>query len=209
MQLSQIRSEVRTRLGITATDQALSDTVINALINAAVRRINLLYDWTWLEKSGSKTVTALDDVIANRTNNVKRMRWVREGDRELIFINYRDFPDYVNITGRPLYYTEDEGVFRVIPFPDANYDVTYGYVEAVDTPLSGDTDEPSIAEYAIDMLIADTCVLVARRMRDRELERVFYAEMSSMVKRMKDEIAETTEGFLPRRVGTSTSNRRY
>lgn len=206
MQLQDIRTEVRTRMGITSTDQSLTDATLNTLINSSLRRINVLFDWPWLEASGSVTVGAGASTIAARTDGIRKMRWVRTEDRELIYLNNRDLQDYYDTTGRPMYFTEDTGTFRTVPVTDKAYDLTYGYVLAIEPTLTDDTDEPLVLEYAIDLLVADACVLVARRIRDRELERVFYAELRAMTNRLKDEMIEVYEGMLPRRIGDSRGN---
>ena len=97
-----------------------------------------------------------------------------------------------------------------MPTPDSAYTVEYGYLIDAEDILSGESSEPLIPDSAIDLLITRTCVLVARRLRDRELERMFYAEYERSVKDLRDNMIETTEGYLPRRVGRngSTNNRR-
>ncbi len=208
MQLSNIRAEVRLRMGITETDQALTSTVLNTLINAAVRQVNARYEWPWLEARASYTTTAGDAVIPETSDGIRKMRWVRKDNDEIIYRNYRDTADYVNYEGTPVWYTEEGGVYTLLPTPDAAYAVEYGYLVDAETVLSGDTDEPLIPDSSIDLLITRTAVLVARRIRDRELERMFYAEYERMVKDLRDNMAESTEGTLPRRVGRSGGTRR-
>ena len=47
-ELSDIRDEVRERLGVSTNDTALSDAILTGLVNAAQRKLSLMHDWPWL-----------------------------------------------------------------------------------------------------------------------------------------------------------------
>ena len=58
MQLSEIRSQVRERTGVGVDDPILTNTVITSLINSAIRRMTVKFDWPWLEQIETKDTTA-------------------------------------------------------------------------------------------------------------------------------------------------------
>lgn len=199
MQLSEIREQVRVRMGIPNADQAITDTVLNLLINASLRRCSAKFDWPWLESTATFTSVADDPVIPEPADGIRKMRWVRESTRSIVYTNYRNYPDFVGYTGRPTRYTEDGGQFVLLPTPDGAYDYEYGYVADNDSVLALDTDEPLMPDNAIDMLVSDVCILVSRRIRDREMEKVYYSEHLNTVRNLIDDIVETYEGITPRR----------
>ena len=200
MQLSEIRDNVRLRAGFSPSDQMFSDSVIDTFINASLRRVSTQYMWPWLEARATFTTTKGEsDIPAPIGEGIRKMRWVNHEDHNIPFRNYRDVTDYFGYEGRPVFHTEEGGVFSLLPTPDAAYDIEYGYIIDTEPELTTDTDVPLIPDYAIDLLISDVCVLLARRDRDRDLEKVFYAEYRNTLNRLKDELIETTEGMLPRR----------
>jgi len=197
MQLTDIRTEIRLRAGLAANDQYFTDAALLTLINAGLRRISLLQDWPWLEDNDTINTVAGSSVLA--LTGARKVRWVQNDDREIRYINYRDLTMAYGREGRPQFYTEDSGVYHLLPTPDSFYPIQVGYIVDTDGPLVAGTDEPLLPTWATDLLISDVCVLVSRRGRDRELERVFYSEFSNVYATLVDEIAQTTEGFTPRR----------
>jgi len=200
--IAEVRNLVRTHIGITANDRGVTDEVLDVLINSALRRVTVEADWPWLEDTYDYIAEAGQDVLEEPVVGVRRVRWVRHQDRELSFVNYRDVPDFYGASGEPWAFTEDAGVYYLLPTPDREYEITYGLIVDLDDELSGE-DETYVPDYAIDMLVSQTCLLVSRRLRERDQEKVYYSEYMRAVARLKDEMAEHTQGTLPRRVGYS------
>lgn len=199
MELSDIRDAVRRRTGLPSGDPIVADTPLTALINDAVRMVNNRSDWPWKEARGTTTTTANQATIT--ISDYRKIRWLQIEDRELQFIPYRMTARFFNRTGKPVYWTEDSGSIFLFPTPDATYTVSYGIMDKDDATLVNDTDEPSIPNNYIDLLIAQTAVLVARRKHDREMERVHYAELMLVVASVEDDIYPAFEGSTPTRVG--------
>src|SRR2546430_692705 len=58
MNLSALRTAVRTRLGVTATDAFFDDTSLTELINAALHELETERDWYWYEASTTFSTVA-------------------------------------------------------------------------------------------------------------------------------------------------------
>lgn len=199
MQLSDIRDTVRRRAGIGDTDPLFTDTVMTALVNDSLRRVSVRQDWPWLDTAGSANTVAGTETLT--LPSFRKVRWLRWEDREVTYATNRDRADWYDESGAPERYTEEAGSVILLPKPDAVYAIAYGIVRAGETVLAADADVPLIPDWAIEMVISDTGLLVARRKRDREMERVYYAEFLDTYNTLLDDIIQTTEGFIPRRTG--------
>lgn len=200
MQLIEIRNSVKRRAGLGDTDPLFTDTVMTALVNDSLRRVSVRQDWPWLEATGTTPTVAGTETLAGLPA-FRKVRWLRWEDRELPFTTQRDRADWYGESGAPERYTEEAGSVIMLPKPDAVYTVGYGIIKDKDTVLVADSDTPLIPDWAIELVISDTGLLVARRKRDREMERVYYAELMDFYNTVLDDIIQTTEGFVPRRTG--------
>lgn len=199
MQLVDIRTSVKLRTGVGSTDPLFTDAVLNALINDSLRRVSVQQDWPWLEQTGTAATVAGTSTLTLPA--FRKVRWLRWEDREVPFMNQRERSTYYNETGAPEWYTEEAGSVILLPTPNAVYSIGYGIIRDKDTVLVADGDSPLIPDWAVELVISDTGLLVSRRKRDRDMEKVYYAEYMNFYSTVLDDIIQTTEGFLPRRAG--------
>lgn len=201
MQLQDIRDEVRLRAGLGTNEGLFPDTVLTSLINSSIRRQTVMQDWPWLEVKGTVATVASTQTItiANR----RKVNFLSIEGENLRRVAFRNLPDYYNRTGRPQYWTSYADVIYLLPTPDAVYTVDYGVIDDAETALSSDTDEPTWPDWAIDVIISDVCVLVARRKTDREMEARFFGEFRFAVENILDDIRLAEEGEVPRRTRES------
>ena len=200
MQLSDIRTEIRTRMNVGTTDANISNSVLTTLINAALRHISVQYDWPWLEVEATANTVAGTETIT-LASNVRKVTHMYHEYHELLYRQFRDRPLFYGLTGPPVAFSEQAGVYYVWPTPNAVYTVSYGYILDKEPALSADSDKPLVPDWAISLVITQACILVARRLRDRDTERGFYAEYRDLLQTMTDNIRQVTLGHRPRRVG--------
>ena len=198
MQLSDIRTSIRLRTGYGDTDPILSDTVLTSLINDSLRRVSLKENWPWLDATGTANTVANTPSLTSLPAN-RKVRWLRYQGVEIPYTNPRNVVDfYGQTTSIPYFYTEESGIIVLLPTPSVVIPVEYGIVKDKDTVLVNGTDQPLMPDWATELLISDTCLLVARRKRDREMEKVYYAEFGITMSEILDECIKTTEGWTPR-----------
>lgn len=200
MQLTDIRDEVRLRMGLSSSDANFTDTHLNTLINAALRQVSTHEDWPWLEKLATAATVASTETIT-LASDVRKVTFMRHEYRELRYVNFRDRALYYNLTGYPNTFSVYAGNWYIWPTPDAAYTISYGYIAKTEPTLSLDADEPLMPDWAISLCITYACVLAARRSRDRELEKVFYAEYADLMRTIRDDTRLVTLGLTPRRIG--------
>lgn len=198
MQLSDIRDEVRERMGVSPNDGFYSEAKITRLINSANRQIVLDQDWPWLQVNTSVDTTAGTCVLTMPANTRRVVRMSYQNIEVRYFVE-RVKPDWYDREGAPRIYTYEGGNWIVYPEPQQVYALDVTYVRQSDNVLSADTDVPLIPDYCIDALISKTCVMLARRERDLDLERNFFGEYMTIMDSMRDEQENTTEGMSPRR----------
>ena len=199
MQLSDIRTEIRTRMGLSASDTNFTDAVLTSIINVALREVSTFEDWPWLEVSTTVNTAASTETVSLAAA-VRKVTSMRYQYRELLFRPYRDRNLFYGVTGVPAAFSEKAGTWYIWPTPDAVYSLNYDYIRT-EADLSGDTDEPLIPDWAVSLVIVYACVLCARRSRDRELEKVFYAQFADLMRTIKDDIRRVTLGHTARRIG--------
>jgi hypothetical protein len=200
MQLSAIRTEVRTRSGLNSSDANFTDAILTTLINASLRQISIAEDWPWLQVTTTANTVAGTETISLAANCRKVVQMQYE-HRDLRYVQFRDRHMYYALTGYPSVFSESAGSYYIWPTPDAVYTIQYSYYRTTETALSADGDTPLLPDWAIDLLISKVCSLVARRNRDKDLENVFYAEYRQVLADIKDDIMRVTQGKTPKRIG--------
>ena len=178
-------------------DDYYTDAVLDLVINQALRHVSMQEDWPWLEDNSEVTLLANNPVID--ITDIRKIRWVREGDRNISFQNYRSNARSFSTDrkGRPQNYVEESMSYRVLPTPDKEYTLKIGFTRASDNTLTGNGDEPLMPDWAIDLLITWSMVLLSRRGRDRDLAGMWFSQYRETLSRLRDEITRSTEGILP------------
>jgi hypothetical protein len=204
MQLQDIRSEVRIRGGLATSDTALSDSVLNTLINSALRTVTTMYDWPWLVAQSTPTETTAGTAAYTIATNFRKIQSIYVGpddsDPPVRKLRYKTPPDVLRFRrkdGRPAYYTYHQGQLLLAPTPDATYDIDI-YYYSYEAVLSSDTDAPLLPDWAMEMLFEYTLVLAGRRLRDGEMAAMHAQAFSTAMATVIDEIRGTKEWALPR-----------
>lgn len=205
MQLSAIRELVRTRVGLNANDAMSLDAALNSLINTANRQINLVRDWPWLERIATvQAPLALNGLVSGLPTNFRKAIGLSHGSRDLPFRQPRLRPSVADFKGPPQAFTRGAAnQVYVLPAPDQDYTLDLLYI-ATEPALVNNTDVPSIPGWAIDLLVAQTCLLVARRFRNSEQVAQYQVERGEAVANIVSELAVHTQGQKPMRVGERT-----
>lgn len=148
LQLSTMRTAVRTRLGVPATDGFFTDAQVTDIINEALQIFATEYDWPWLKTqeniatvagTGSYTPTSgwyrTKALTINNENSMQK-RSLQE---------IREFN--TDETGIPEVYCEDAGTLLLRPVPDQVYTVVHDYYK-FEPELVDDADVPLVpAQY--------------------------------------------------------------
>lgn len=193
--LSDIRVEVRRRLGLSTNDTAITDTILTSLINAAIRKVNLLHDWPWLVTTDATLTATVDGTrIYTPASDYRRTLFLIAGtDQQLRPKQPQDIWRFAEQEGHPMFYAVQGGQIILAPTPDAVYTLTHVYIKDDTTELSSDTDEPSVPLWALDLIIEKAAVLGARRLRDDALRREIESEFAQTLQSMRDEVRQTRQ----------------
>lgn len=203
MQLTDVRTRVRERLGLSTTDTAVTDAILTQLINAAHRKINLIHDWPWLHKTdatwtatvaGQATYTFAADLASDWR---KTLYIVSDTDQVLVPKQKQDLLRYSGQNGYPVFYAAEGSEILLAPTPDAVYTIVHEYIyEPAD--VTSDSTEFVIYDWAIELLIEGAAVLTAKRLRDPDLARELQQEYALTLKTMEDEVRRTRQLPTPR-----------
>lgn len=196
--LTDIRTEVRQRIGFSTTDTSLTDTVLTALINAANRKQSLIHDWPWLVTTDATlTATVSGTRIYTPATNWRKTQYIiTDGAQQLKVKQPQDIWRFADVTGSPQFYSVQGGSIIIAPTPDAVYTIDHIYIKNV-TALSSDTDEPDSPMWALDLLIEGAAVLAAKRLKDPELARAVQQEYMQTLVTLQDEVRRTRQLPVP------------
>jgi hypothetical protein len=186
MQLSELRTAVRTRLGNPATDGFFSDANLTDLVNEALQAISTERDWPWL------TTSTTFPTVAGTAAYTPTAGWMRtlvlciDGyqpieERQLAEIRSMPTAD----RGMPRYYavTGDQIVLRDVP--DGVYTITHDYVK-VEPALTSDANTPLMPSQFHYSIVAKAAELASIRQRDAVRAGEQLAEYNAWVNRMLD-----------------------
>jgi hypothetical protein len=198
MQLQVFRPYIYDRLGMANTDNALPSSVLNNIINAALRQLSLEHDWSWLtatDSSFTATAAGTKDYTPHSTWRTTQYIVV-DTDHLLKNKQPADAARYSNFEGYPQFYSIEGGTIRLFPTPDAVYDVRHVFTRT-EPLLTGDTDEPLMPDWAIDMLVLTSAHIAAGRLRDRDLQAALKPELDRIMSSIKDEVRRTRSPVEP------------
>ncbi len=196
--LTDIRTEVRKRLGMSTTDTAVTDAILTDLVNAANRKLSIIHDWPWLVTTDATlTATVSGTRLYTPASNWRKTLFViTNDDQQLKLKQPQDIWRFKEQDGPPTSYAIQGGTMILAPTPDAVYTITHVYVKHV-TALSGDTDEPDVPMWAIDLVVEGTAILAAKRMRDDDLAKEVEREYMKTLTTLQDEVRRTRQLPVP------------
>ncbi len=204
--LDNLRAEVRSRMGLSTNDTALSGDRLAELINAAQRKMSLVHDWPWLiEEDTDFTALTIGQqkysVTVPNDNWRKTLNIVIDEDQVLRAVQPAEIFRYLDSEaerGRPSVYAISGTDIYFAPAPDQAYSVKHVYVKEV-TTMSAGSDLATVEDWAIDALVDLACVQAAKRLRDFEMARMFMEEYALMIESLRDEVRRTRQPVKPRR----------
>jgi hypothetical protein len=183
--LAQLRTALRTRLGVPTGDPLLTDTNATDLVNSALHMLETEHDWPWLETSedlatviGTATVTP--GATWMRTINLRISNGVSLSRRPVEEVDFMASAG----TGEPRLYAVTGATITLFPTPSAVLTLKHRFVRSEpdlaadgDTPLVPASFRPAIVEYAAH--------LAYRRMRDEAKAAVALAAYGDWLKQMR------------------------
>ncbi len=198
MDLQGFIDEARLRYGASVNDQLFTDANMTTLVNAAVRQINLDQDWPWMEAESTVNTVSGSNILT-LASDVRRVVRMSHNEQEIRYFTQRIQSDFYNTTGSPRVYTHEAGNWKVYPTPDGAFTIDYVYVKDGDNVLGNPTDTLLMPSWTVDAVIARTCLMMARREKNLDLEANYFGEYARLMEIMRDEMVKTTEGMSPRR----------
>lgn len=201
MQRSAILAAVRGRYGIPDDDGLLTSTAINALIDRAVKQVELEHDWPWLETSETITTANGTSTYAVASNYVSTISCRIEEAAPMLqwTIDEADHWGVAN-TGTPKAYAFDGRLLRFVPTPGSVLSVKHRYLRT-ETALGSDSAEPLCPEPWIEAVITWTGVLCAERTNQLDQQgarKATYSDIiENLVKRAQQQAGTTGGGVVP------------
>lgn len=199
MQLQDIRTRVRERLGMSTNDTAVTNAILTQLINASIRKIDLMHDWPWLVATDATFTTTVaaqasySQASSEVASNWRKTLFIISGDNyQLIYKQEKDLARFAQISGHPSFYTIEGDTIIISPKPDEAYTIRHVYIKT-QTALSADTDEPSTHDWAMDAVIENVAMLTAARLRDKDLYRMMQDQWSDTLVSLRDELRRTRQ----------------
>ena len=188
MELDDIRNEVRIRAGVDGQDAMAADSILTSLVNASIREVANMRDWDWLVASETiNTVVDTDayarDALAKTTIRVED---VARGEL-LRIVTPRAAARYNDISGRPVFWHVEAGQLVLVPTPSEVRAIKHVYIR-METALSGDTDEPLVPDYAINLVIVKAALRVAARMDNTSQYRLLADEERDVTYALQNEV---------------------
>ena len=189
MQLSTLRTEVRDRAGVDSNDGMAADATVTRFINGAVRQVAAMKDWDW-DWASETIATVVDQDAYTRAADCRKTDKVVDAStgKLLTPINPAVGVRYSSgdRKGPPRFWYVQGGSLYIVPSPDDVRNLTHYYV-AAETALSGDTDEPNIPDWAIDLVIIKAALMLAARMDNTSEYNLLKDQEREAIRNMEDE----------------------
>lgn len=189
MDLTTMRTAVRTRIGNPSTDGFFSDAQVTDLVNEALQVVSTEDDWPWLQTS--ETIAT----VAGTQAYTPAADWVRTKElhivnfEPLVFKSLAEINNYGDVQAQPDSYTIYDEDLLLGPIPGAAYNVVHQYIK-YEPALSNDNDTPimpSQFHYAIVTKAAQLAHLRAgyaeRADREEKEYQQWYRRMVSFRRR--------------------------
>ena len=202
--LTEAQLAVRQHMGLSTSDTAVTDAILAKILFSAQRKINAMHDWPWLHKTDATwTALTVDQTVYVPTTDIaadwrKTLHITVDGSQVLRPKQKQDILRYGDQqSGMPLFYAAEGNEIVIAPAPDTAYTVNHEYIYIPAEVTSGAT-EFEIPEWAIDMLISQACIMVARRLRDSEMAKTFADDFAYSYVILKDDVRRTRQLPTPR-----------
>lgn len=197
MDLSALRTAVRTRLGVPAGDPLVTDTNLTDLVNSALHYLETEHDWPWLEATedlatGIGTPSVTPGATWLRTIDLRVANGVvlsRRPIEELDFLASAG-------TGEPRLWCVTGATIALFPTPSAVVTLKHRFVRTEPDLVSG-TDTPLVPASFHSAIVEYAAHLAYRRTRQADHAKVAldaYADWLAQMKRRGTRYADTHGG---------------
>ncbi len=198
--LTVMRTSIRLRLGINASDPQLTDADLNEMINASFIQAGNLRNWPWMQTERTfSTVASTQDYAFHATHRKTLM--LRIGEGMIRFRTRRDLTRLIDDSGSPSYWTHvrvsGTDYIRFVPTPSSVQTVTEVYLIQHVT-LSSDSDAPVWPDWATDYPMLQAAQMAANRVAP-DMAAKIAQELGRAYQALMDEIVPAVSGALPAR----------
>lgn len=187
--LTNLIARVYEAVGLPTTDGMITSSAVTSAINRGLERIATEKDWPWLEFTTTHSTVAGTNTITPPTGWT-RTQFLYIGSTELELRQRRDLIRFAEVTGQPTLYAEQGDTILLAPTPAAVHTVNHGYIKKENVLSSGSDTTLLPAEYAL-LAVAAAGALVARRLRDSHMEKMFEEEYSREFSKLIDNVRRT------------------
>lgn len=193
--VTAMQSDIRLRLGLSASDNKMTDADLITYINSALQQANNMRNWWWNEDSRTfNTVAGTSDYAFDSTH--RKTLYLAYGDKQIPFRTKLDLIKFEDYEGEPRFWTVEDNQIRLFPTPDAVYTIKEVFQAVETVTAGGDTTE--WPDYAIDLVILMAATAAAAKVRP-EMIQVIAPELARVHTALEDETVPAAEGALPRR----------
>jgi hypothetical protein len=180
-----MRTSIRTKLGLSASDSLITDTVLDSLINEAVHQFETEADWEWLETQETLNATSGNSTLTPGATHARTVSLTDiAGDTPLVERPIQELEMLTAATGIPQFYGFYAGLLEIRPKANGSYSYRHKFVRfepdlvsGTDTPLAPSTYHYAYVEYA--------SALVHRRLQDERKAAQCMAAYNSWVERAR------------------------
>lgn len=187
--LTNLIARVYEAVGFPTDDGTITSSAVTSFLNRALERIATEKDWPWLEFTTTHSTAAGTATITPPTGWT-RTQFLYIGSSELELRQRRDLIRLAEVTGRPTLYAEQGDTLVLAPTPNGVYTVNHGYIKKENVLSSGSDTTLIPTEYA-QLVVAGAGANVARRLRDRQMEKMFEDEYARELSKVVDNVRRT------------------
>jgi hypothetical protein len=184
--LADLRSRVLVRGSFSSQDTGLTSTVLNGLINDALKQVAVEHDWPWLF-----TTVSFSTVNGTPSYSVPA-DWLRTDSlsipadgRVLEQRSITDIDRLATYSDVPVFWTPYGDQLVLGPKPNGVYSIQHRYVR-IENVLSADGDKPLMPTALDDGIVTYATVLAYRFTRQFDKAREIQPEYASWLKRTQD-----------------------
>lgn len=200
MNLSQLRTAVRTRCGFNGSDSFHTDDSLNAAINEANWTLADEQDWPWLtdtETLSTVAGTATVAVASDWKSTVSLHRILDTFADRLDPVSIDDIDRYSDNQGCPQVFAEWGSALVLAPVPDNTYSLRHRY-RRVEDELIADTDTPLSPQSMHRLIVLKAAAIAFARDGNIVESRSVLVDYESAVVRARRRLNRSGSPSMPR-----------